>query len=74
MLVGSKVDDVLNRKVSIDEAHQFFKQHNCLAYFEVSARDGINIDEVFYTVAGAAFQISGPVIERKNSVKLINQN
>ena len=57
MLVGNKCDDKDNIKISKAEADKFCKKHDCLAYFEVSAKENINIDEVFFTVATAAFHV-----------------
>lgn len=57
MLVGSKCDDKENLRVTRAKAEEVKKSNNCLAYFETSARENINIDEVFFTVATAAFRV-----------------
>jgi len=51
VLVGNKSDDTANRKVTYDEAWKLCEELGCLAYYETSARDAINVDDVFYTVA-----------------------
>ena len=51
VLVGSKVDDLQNRAVSQKVAEEFCVQTKCLAFFETSARESINIDDAFFTVA-----------------------
>lgn len=60
--MGSKLDDETNRKVSYNDAWALCENLNGLAYYETSARNGVNIDEVFYAVASAAYQESMSVI------------
>lgn len=50
VLVGNKTDHVTNRKVSEEEALSFATQHN-MEYYETSAKNGSNIEEVFYRLA-----------------------
>ena len=45
-LVGNKSDLVNNRVVSREEADNFAKDHN-LPYIETSAKEGVNIEELF---------------------------
>ena len=45
-LVGNKSDLVDNRVVSREEADNFAKDHN-LPYIETSAKEGVNIEELF---------------------------
>ena len=45
-LVGNKSDLVEERKVSFDEAKQYADEHE-LPYIETSAKEGININELF---------------------------
>ena len=40
----------------MQDAVDFSERSECLAYYETSAKDAINIDEVFFTIALAAFQ------------------
>ena len=45
-LVGNKSDLTENRAIKTEEASKFAEEHN-LPYIETSAKDGINIDELF---------------------------
>ena len=45
-LVGNKSDLTENRVIQTEEASKFAEEHN-LPYIETSAKDGINIDELF---------------------------
>ena len=45
-LVGNKVDLEDKRIINKEEANKFAEEHN-LPYIETSAKDGINIDELF---------------------------
>ena len=45
-LVGNKSDLVDNRVISQIEANNFAEEHN-LPYIETSAKEGVNIDELF---------------------------
>jgi len=44
--VGNKVDLDEKRVIKKEEANQFAEEHN-LPYIETSAKDGINIEELF---------------------------
>ena len=44
--MGNKSDLVYNRVVSREEADNFAKEHN-LPYIETSAKEGVNIEELF---------------------------
>ena len=46
VLVGNKIDLETNRQVSIKEAEEFAKQNDFL-FFEVSAKTGVNVHELF---------------------------
>ena len=48
VLVGNKVD--MKREVSLDEINQFVSD-NLLTYFEISAKNGINVDFAFEKLA-----------------------
>ena len=59
-LVGNKSDLVDNRAISQIEANIFAEEHN-LPYIETSAKEGVNIDELFEEsinkyLKGMAFQ------------------
>ena len=44
--MGNKSDLVDNRVISKEEADKFAEEHN-LPYIETSAKEGVNIDELF---------------------------
>lgn len=50
LVVGNKIDKEDERKVSFAEAEKYAESHNCMA-FEVSAKTGENIPQVFQKVA-----------------------
>lgn len=50
-MVGNKLDDADNREVTYSEGFKLCEELGCLAYYETSARNALNVDEVFYTVA-----------------------
>ena len=56
VLVGTKADDVENRKIPHETALRVSQQFGCIAYFECSASTGENVDEAFFSVASRAFQ------------------
>ena len=45
-LVGNKSDLTENREITNEEANKFAEEHN-LPYIETSAKDGVNIEELF---------------------------
>ena len=55
VLVGAKLDDVANRKVSRQEAEEVCRQYGFLGYFETSASSGENVDDAFFSIAARAF-------------------
>lgn len=57
VLVGNKCDNKGNIRVTKAKIEELRQKTNCLAYYETSARENINIDEVFFTVATAAFKV-----------------
>jgi len=46
VLIGNKIDNIKKRKVSYEEAQLFSKVHN-INYYEVSAKNNLNINESF---------------------------
>ena len=46
VVLGNKCD-LENREVSKEEAKELFEDKHGLAYYEVSAKEGQNIDQVF---------------------------
>ena len=49
VLIGNQLDNVSNRQVSYDEANDFAIKNN-MDYYEVSAKNNINIDTMFTNV------------------------
>ena len=45
-LVGNKLDLIDNRVISKEEVNNFAEEHN-LPYVETSAKEGVNIEELF---------------------------
>lgn len=56
VLVGTKLDDVENRKVSEADAIAISKNYECIGYYETSSQTGVGVDEAFFAVARQAFQ------------------
>ena len=74
---GNKLDLKDSREVNVEEAEKFCKD-NKYDYFEVSAKDGTNIDNMLYTsLAGLPVfnVINGENIPRENIIKdLLQEN
>ena len=45
-MVGNKLDLIDNRVISKEEVNNFAEEHN-LPYVETSAKEGVNIEELF---------------------------
>ena len=77
IIVGNKLDLKDSREVNVEEAEKFCKD-NKYDYFEVSAKDGTNIDNMLYTsLAGLPVfnVINGENIPRENIIKdLLQEN
>jgi len=56
VLLGNKIDNEAKRAVSSRRAESWCQLKNNMPYFEVSAKDGVNIDEAFQAIARAALQ------------------
>ena len=56
VLVGTKLDDVANRKVTKEDVVEICRQFGITSYFETSSSTGENVDEAFFGVAARAFQ------------------
>ncbi|KAI6183376.1 hypothetical protein M3Y97_00482700 [Aphelenchoides bicaudatus] len=56
VLLGNKIDNEAKRAVSTRRAEAWCQMKNNVPYFEVSAKDGVNIDEAFQAIARAALQ------------------
>ena len=55
VLVGNKSDLAGQRQVSIEDAEEFAKNNN-LKYYEVSAKDGTKVVELFFYLANEIYQ------------------
>ena len=77
IIVGNKIDLKDKREVDNKEAEDFCKE-NKYEYFEVSAKEGTNIDNLLYTsVAGLSIfnTINGEALSKENIIKeLLNEN
>ena len=76
VLVGNKSDLPDERKVKTADAELLAEKLNCLAYYETSAKEGTQIDEVFYSMALACLSMpeeeDGEALERRST--LVNRN
>ena len=68
VLVGTKLDDVENRKVSNDDALAICNKFGCVGYFETSSQTGEGVDEAFFALAGRAFQKDIDMVSRGRSI------
>ena len=71
-LVGNKSDLVEERKVTFKEAKDYADKHN-LPYIETSAKEGININELFESSI-KSFLSNNKYIGGEKNIKLINQS
>ena len=70
VLVGNKCDLTEHRQVSIEDGENLAKKYN-IKFFEASARDGTNVNELFFYLANEIYQdfkFKGNI----NKVELIN--
>ena len=66
-LAGNKCDDASNRLVTYDEAFILAEKNN-LIFFETSAKDGHNVDEIFKTISKKMSQNS--IVNAPNIIQL----
>ena len=71
-LVGNKSDLVEERKVSFKEAKDYADEHD-LPYIETSAKEGININELFESSI-KTFLSNNKFIGEEKNIKLFNQS
>ena len=57
LLIGNKCDLGIDRKISYEEAENYSRVNNLL-YYETSAKDDINIHEVFYFLGSQLLKIN----------------
>lgn len=79
VLIGNKCDLPDYREISKDQAENFAKKHN-LTYFEVSAKTGQNIDDVFSCISDSIINdinagiINSSLYSAYNDKTLIKEN
>ena len=71
VLVGNKDDDPSSKVVQTNEAEEFANQMN-IKLFETSAKENVNVDEMFYCVAELMAKACAykTMARKKNQVKL----
>ena len=68
ILVGNKIDDESNRKVSTEEGEQMAKECG-LNFFETSAKSGINIDTTFNELVKKTVETYSKIDEKGDKLK-----
>ncbi|KAH0789069.1 Ras-related protein RABD1 [Histomonas meleagridis] len=58
ILIGNKCDLVNNREVSVEEGEQLAREYD-IPFMETSAKDSLNVDNLFYTMATAMKENAG---------------
>ena len=66
VLVGNKCDLFNERRVSFEEAETFAKNNN-MKFFEASAKDGTNVNELFYYLANEIYHDNNSVESNENN-------
>ena len=66
IIVGNKIDLNDSREVSFEEGKNFAKKKNC-PFFESSAKDKINIDEIFITLLEEILKAQKNIKEEKKN-------
>ena len=51
VLIGSKIDLVDHRQVSIEEAHEVMQEYNLAGHIELSSKTGENVEESFKLIS-----------------------
>jgi len=64
VLVGNKCDLEKKREVSIEEGNTIAEDYNC-TFFESSAKENVNINEIFSSLIEQAWETNPPPIRRK---------
>ena len=68
VVLGNKID-LDNRAVSTKRAQQWCHSKNDIPYFETSAKEAINVEQAFQTIAkNALAQVVSPVILKLLSI------
>ena len=69
ILVGNKYDLPNERKVSIEEGENFAKKYN-IKFFEASAKDGTNVNELFFYLGKTIYQDNLSKVKEEKTLKL----
>jgi len=69
ILVGNKCDLVNERKVSNEEGENFAKKYN-IKFFEASAKDGTNVNELFFYLGKTIYQDNLSKVKEEKTLKL----
>ena len=56
ILIGNKIDQVNNRKISEEAAREWCRKNGDIPYFETSAKDGTSVREAFISAGTLAFK------------------
>ena len=64
--------DLENRAVSTKRAQQWCHAKNDIPYFETSAKEGINVEQAFQTIARNALAQETQVIEFDSKDEILN--
>uniref|UniRef100_A0A914PIB3 Uncharacterized protein n=1 Tax=Panagrolaimus davidi TaxID=227884 RepID=A0A914PIB3_9BILA len=74
VLLGNKIDEKEKRTVSTQRAELWCQKNSNMPYFEVSAKNNVNIEKAFYEIAKTALKNSGsddsPFPEFNENIKL----
>jgi len=73
VLVGTKSDLSDERVVSIDEGRKLAESHG-VKFFETSAKENLNIDKVFLTLARDVYQVVGDKKDASEKLQLRKAN
>jgi len=71
VILGNKVDKEEERKVPNARSGQWCRDNGNIPFFETSAKDAINVDEAFMTIARKALlQVKNETVEYKPPIDL----
>ena len=71
-MFGNKIDKKFERSVNAEEIDDFCKRNN-LIYYETSAKDGKNINDVFKNVGKKLIENVNDGNEKENNINLNNE-
>ena len=78
ILVGNNCDLINERQVSFEEGENFAKKYN-IKFFEASAKDGTNVNELFFYIANEIYQENkenkaNKILEKKGLERFVEEN